>query len=216
MMKSERHDDEAPFSAKRYFAHLTIWSAGLAFVLIAGLLVIFGIRDYSVSGETADFWLVLLGAPITLAASVYLWKTAPDFTLGEPHTPRGNRMRWLLVAIVLIGIAMSLPINLADSDQGGRLLFGNGPVPSRTALIVLLMWGAALPAVTILGRRTSDEHARTANDFGMAAGYQAFYYVAPIWWMGWRGGFFSQPDVMILFVGAAIVCAAATMWKRFA
>jgi len=215
-MKSERQDDEAPFSAKRYFAHLTIWSAGLSLVLIAGLVVMFGIRDYSISGETADLWLVLLGAPITLAAFAYLWKTAPDFTLGEPQTPRGKRVRWLVWGVVLVGIATSLPINLAGSDQGGQLLFGNGPVPSRTALIVLLMWSVALPILAILGRRTADEHARTAHDAGMAAGFQTFYYAAPIWWMGWRGGFFSQPDVMILFVGAGIVCSAVTLWRRFA
>ncbi len=36
MMKSDDvRDDDTPLSVKRYFAHLILWSAGLAIVLIA-------------------------------------------------------------------------------------------------------------------------------------------------------------------------------------
>ena len=217
MMKSDHvTDDDTPFSAKRYFAHLILWSAGLAFVLIAAGVIAIAASRLPDAGDATDFWAVLIGTPITLLATYGLWRTMPDFTMGEPRTARGNRMRWLIAAIVLIGIAISLPINLADSGQGGKLLWGNGPIPQTPALIAVVMWGLSIPVVMVAGRGVADEHTRAAGDFGMMVGFQTFAYTAPMWWMGWRGGFLPQPDVMILFIVAGGLSSAANLWKRFA
>jgi hypothetical protein len=50
----------------------------------------------------------------------------------------------------------------------------------------------------------------------MMAGGLAFTFTAPVWWMGWRGGFLPEPDVMILFVAVLVVTWIANMWKRYA
>ena len=217
MMKSDHvTDDDTPFSAKRYFAHLILWSTALAFALIAAVVVVVAASRLPDAGEAFDLWAVAIGTPVTLLAAYGLWRTMPDFTMGEPHTPRGNRMRRLIAAIVFVGIAISLPINLADSGQGGKLLWGNGPMPQTPALIAVVMWSLSIPVVMVAGRRVADEHTRAAGDFGMMVGFQTFAYIAPMWWMGWRGGFLPQPDVMILFIVAGALSAGANLWKRFA
>lgn len=216
MMKSDLNDEDTPVSLPRYFAHLTLWSMCLAFVLIAAVVVAIAVPHAFGHAGGTDMWIVLLGSPIVLAGGFALWRTAPDFTMGEPRTPRGNRMRWLLVAIVVAGIAISVPIILADDGQGRISLWSNSPMPQTAALIAAGLWALTMPLLMVASRRVADEHTRAATDFGMMVGFQTFAYAAPIWWMGWRGGFLPQPDVMILFIIASVLSSGANLWKRFA
>jgi hypothetical protein len=216
MTRPEGFDDEPEFSHKRYWTHLVLWSVGLSFALMGGVIAFIGARNYLEDQSSGDLWAALIAAPLTLVAGWYLVKTAPDFTMGEPHTPRGNRARWLLIALVIVGIATSIPILTADPELKGRAPWSNSPLPFVPAMIACAIWGIALPILTLLGRKTADEHTLAGHDFGMMVGGQVFTLVAPVWWMGWRGGFFPEPDVMILFVFVLVLTWTANMWKRYA
>ncbi|MEM1195549.1 MAG: hypothetical protein AAGH57_05550 [Pseudomonadota bacterium] len=206
-------DDDA-FDAKAYFLHLIGWSVLLALALLAlCVAIIAGIRF---TEAPKDDYLVMMavGLPISLIGSYFLWRWMPDFTMGEPQTPRGKRVRWILIGCGVLGGLSSVP--LIDLDQGGTLLFGNGPVPPLSALITGAMWTLIMPVFMIGYRLNSDEVTREANNFGFSVGFQAFAYIAPLWWLGWRGGFLPQPDVMVLFLGGLVVATIAHLWKRLA
>ncbi|MEM9312744.1 MAG: hypothetical protein AAGA34_14985 [Pseudomonadota bacterium] len=216
MTKPDRQTDEDAFDVKRYFRHLIGWSVLLSFALIGGVLVFFAVRQFLTSGGTPNLLIALIGTPLMVLTGYYLYRTMPDFTMGEPNTKRGNQSRSIMVAVVLVGLAIGFPIITADSEQGGALLWSNGPIPATAALAALLIWAAALPILHFAGRHYGDEHTVGVHDFSMMVAGSLFYYLAPIWWIGWRGGFFPQPDVMVLFVIALIAATVANYWKRFA
>ncbi|GAB5347621.1 hypothetical protein [Alteriqipengyuania sp. 357] len=204
---------EDEFSPKRYWFHLALWSLALIIPLTAIVVVVVAIRSYLDEGAVGDLWTALIAGVIFAVVAYPLWKTAPDFTMGEPHTPRGNRVRWQIAAIVIVGIAASVPIT--TTDPGGDALWSNSPLPPVRALIACILWGIAMPVLILFGRRNADEHARASHDFAMMVGGQVFTLVTPIWWIGWRGGFLPEPDAMQLFVAFLAIVLIANMWKLY-
>lgn len=214
MTKPDLETVEDTFDAKRYWLHLLEWSVLLSFVAIALIVTFVAAQHLAGGGSTADIVMIAVGAPITLIGGYYLWRKMPDFTMGEPQTARGKRVRWLLVAVIAVGLAIAFPIIFADDGDNGATLFGNGQMPLIPAMIAVAIWTLATPILIFVGRRNSDEHAIAVHDFGMMVGFQVFAYAAPIWWMCWRAGVLPQPDVMILFVVTGIIVNITIIWKR--
>ncbi|MEL7318741.1 MAG: hypothetical protein AAFN04_08895 [Pseudomonadota bacterium] len=212
MTKPDTIEAEEDFSPKRYWTHLIIWFVCLAFPLIGVAVIGYAAGYYSKTQNVTDLWIMLIGVPLVLVSGYFLWRTMPDFTMGEPDTARGRRTKWTTLGAGFLGGLTTIP--LIDFDNGGTLLFSNGSVGSIQALFAMGMWAIILPVFIIIHRRNADEVAREANDFGFMVGFQTFSILAPVWWMGWRGGFLPQPDVMILFVTVLIIACAAIIWRR--
>ncbi|MGB3165346.1 MAG: hypothetical protein WBA68_01060 [Alteraurantiacibacter sp.] len=208
-------DDDAPPSMAKTMAHAMVWAAPLTFFLIAIVVaVVWTVR--TIGGNPPEDWWALPLAIVTAAGLAYpLWRWRPDFTLGEPMTPRGKRMRWFLVGLVVFGAIVAMPLILADGPDGERLsLFSNGPVPQWAAAAMLVLWLVFMPALALYGRRQSDDFAKAVGEFSSMVGFQFFATVTPAWWMGWRGGFLPEPQVMVIFVATLVVVNVATVWKR--
>ena len=214
-MSMNAETQESEFSLKRYYLRLVLWSLALIIPLTALVVVVVAIRSYLDEGAVGDLWTALIAFSIVAVAAYPFWKTAPDFTMGEPHTPRGNRVRWMLVALVVVGIATSIPISAGAPELGARALWSNAPLPTVPALIACMLWGLAMPVLILSGRRNSDEHARASHDFAMMVGGQVFTYVTPIWWMGWRGGFLPEPEAMQLFLAVLVIVWCVNMWRSY-
>ena len=213
-MKIENHRNDEDFSHSRYWLTLIVWSVGFALTLVAILLACFKADDYMAGGGAGDLAIAIAAAAATIGAGFALWRWRPDFTMGEPDTPRGRRMRWVLIGSGLIGAAATWPISAASSQMDGNPLFGNEPVPSWAAAGALAVWAIAMPFLIVAARRNMDEVARNAQEFSMSIAFQVFGYAAPIWWLGWRGGFLPRPDVMILFIATGLVAIVANLKKR--
>ncbi|MCB2065069.1 MAG: hypothetical protein KDE15_00345 [Erythrobacter sp.] len=208
--------DDAPPSQLRYWGHILGWSVLLTFALM-GLIVpaIAAAHLASGQGSSDDWWMIGIGLPLAAILAVPLKRWMPDFTQGEPDTPRGRKMRSVVGMLVVLGVLVAAPLIIADSATGQSLtLFGNGPVPALAAGAMIAIWGLAVPVMMVISRRTSDEVARGAAEFGALVGFQTFGWLAPIWWMGWRGGLLPEPQVMILFAITMIVATLANQWKR--
>jgi len=201
--------------ARSYWTHLLVWSVVFTFVLLAAGLSDTWIYRAASGGEVVAFALAI-ALIVAVAGGYAALQTSPDWTMGEPKTPRSKRIRWLIAALVLVGLAVALLVITGDPEPGGKILWRNGPVPQTSALLAVSIWVLAMPLIIVAGYTTADEHANEAQVSGMAVGFQAFAYAAPIWWMGWRGGFFPQPDVMILFIATGGVSTVANLLKRYA
>ena len=212
MTKPDTIDTQEEFSPKRYWTHLIIWSACLTFPLIGIGVIGYAAGYYSETQNPTDLWTMLIGIPLVLVSGYFLWRTMPDFTMGEPDTARGRRIKWTTLGAGALGGLTTIP--LIDFENGGTFLFSNGSVPTTQAMFAMAMWAVILPVFIVIHRRNADEVAREANDFGFMVGFQSFSVIAPVWWMGWRGGFLTQPDVMILFVSVLIIACLAIIWRR--
>jgi len=205
---------DGDFSPIRYWSTIMLWSLGVGLALVPAVLAALKLDDYLAGGGTGDLAIAMVAAIALSAAAFALWRWRPDFWMGEPDTPRGRRMRRLGLACGLVGVIVTVPLSAASNRTDEILLFGNGPVPPVAAAIALAIWALSLPALIVLGRRNMDEVASKAHEFGMSIGFQVFAYAAPIWWMGWRGGFFPQPDLMIMFVATLAVATIVSIWRR--
>ena len=208
-------DDDAPPSMAKTMVHSMLWAVPFSFFLLGVILsVLWTVR--LIGGNPPDEWWSLPVAIILAVGLAYpLWRWRPDFTMGEPMTPRGKRVRWFLAGLVLFGAIVSLPLIMADGPDGERIsLYGNGPVPAWAATAMVAMWLVVMPALAIFGRRNSDDFGRTTADWASMVGFQFFAIVTPAWWMGWRGGFLPEPEAMLIFVAALVVMTIANTWKR--
>lgn len=215
MTSPDSHEIEQPFSHKKYWAQLIGWSVLLTFVLIGGLLAFAALGNFfEDGGDQSDLVFLFVGSPLVLVGGYFTWKWLPDFTMGEPYTARGIRVRWMSAAVVLVGIVIAIPIVSSSPEDSLLTLYSNGPMPFAPAMLAIAVWAVAMPFLIIFGRRNADEHALQASDYGMMVGFQIFYYAAPIWWMGWRAGVLPAPDVMILFIFIGLISSAVILWKR--
>ncbi|UOR14918.1 hypothetical protein [Qipengyuania aquimaris] len=214
--KDEMFEDEKPFHMGRYFAHVIGWSILMSFLLIGLIFVWAGGKDIVTGEATQSDWIfTAIGILMTPPVCWALWRYMPDFTMGEPKTPRGNRIRWILGAVIVIGVAISFPLINRDGPDGEPLhLFSNSPLPTDAVWPMIALWAIAIPIIAYIARRNSDDYTLAANDFGFMLGGYLFYFTAPLWWIGWRGGLLPQPDVMIIFIASFVVINFGNLWKR--
>lgn len=214
MTRTDNTLNDEPFSQKRYWLHLIGWSAILALALIAMALAGASGAALFKGGDTTDLLVFLVALPIFAGLAYFLWRWLPDFTMGEPNTKRGNRLRLLVLGVGLAGVAVTFPLLYASGSSDVWVLYSNSTLPTVPAMIAVAIWALSMPVLILFGRRNADEHALASGDFGMALGFIFFVYTTPIWWMSWRAGLLPEPDAMILFVGALVVSTAANLWKR--
>ena len=212
MTKPDIRDEGVVPGSARYWRNLVLWSLGLGIFLPLLILPVSLARK---AGTALD-WLLIAGLAIAaVIAAVVLWRTAPDFTLGEPRTARGNRMRMIIWSVVIIGPLLTFPIIYYRGTDGARFeLFSNGTLPGQVVWPMIALWSIFIPLLGYFTRRNADDFTLAANDFGFMAGGYMFYFVAPVWWLAWRGGLAPRPDVMILFVAMLVVVNVANLWKR--
>lgn len=216
MPRTDSAPDDGQFPMGRYWVHLMAWSLVLGLVLSGLTATLVAINRLIRGTPEGHEWMLAAGGIGVAAVLAWpLWKYRPDFTMGEPRTPRGNRMRLILVAVAILGPAMAFPLIAHIGPDGSPLnLFANTPLPARAVWPMLAIWAVGIPALIFFMRRNLDDFTRAANDFGFMVGGQLFYFAAPLWWLGWRGGLLPRPDVMILFVATLIAVNFANLWKR--
>ena len=144
--KDEMFEEEKPFHMGRYFAHVIGWSSLLSFLLV-GLIFLWASGKDILTGEAtqSDWFFTAIGIVMIPPLGWALWKYLPDFTMGEPKTPRGNRMRWILGAVGVLGGVISFPLINRDGPDGEQLhLFSNGSLPSDVVWPMMVMWAIAM------------------------------------------------------------------------
>ena len=213
--KADMIDDDAPPSMAKTMFHVIWWSVLLSFALIASVVSVMWIARILQGDPPDDWWALPVALLVAGILSPLLWRWRPDFTMGEPMTPRGKRLRWFMVGLVVLGAVTAMPLILADGPDGERLsLFGNGSVPVWTALSMMALWLIGIPLLSAYGRRNADDFAKATGDWASMIGFAFFTLVTPVWWMDWRGGMLPEPDAMLIFIAALVVSTSANLWKR--
>ncbi|RJY08514.1 hypothetical protein [Aurantiacibacter aquimixticola] len=201
----------------RYSAHIAGWSLLLSGWIISLIFALVGSRRLLRGKESVftDATLLVIGVIGTLVLGYLCWRWRPDFTMGEPKTPRGNRMRLVLVVVVLVGVATAILGYRSDAASSDPyFLFSNSPLPVSFGLPIILIFAMVLPPLAVFSRRNVDDFGRCAHDFGLMIGMSVFMWAAPIWWLAWRIDYAPRPDAMILYVVTSAIAVGATLWKR--
>lgn len=161
-------------------------------------------------------------APVILAALVLaggaLWlliRTVPRLLKTDyPLSPRTGKARSMLYLSMAIGAVLGAVISFGSLGDDPRTLW-SGPIAPGIALFAIAVWIIAVPLMSWRWWRNIDEHEALAYKDGALAGIYAYSFVAPSWWMGWRGGFLPEPQEMITFLVVIAVWGLVWAFRRY-
>ncbi len=112
--------------------------------------------------------------------------------------PSTRRARSILFLSMLVGAAIGILLTIGGIDKG-PIELTTGPIPPVVAAIVIAIWLIAMPWLSWIWWRNVDEVEAEAYKIGALWGIYAYAFIAPAWWIGWRGGFLPEPQEMITF-----------------
>jgi len=132
---------------------------------------------------------------------------------GEDPLTRQERLnRNVSVASGVVGFALVVAMSLAD---GGKGAFSNDPLPPAAAILLILVTGVLVPAISLYWHRIIDEQEADATKTGALGALYVFAIGAPVWWLAWRGGFVPPPDGFIIYFATLTVVGAVWLWKKY-
>ena len=206
-------DDEHPRFRKVLLSALMgtiiLFSAGA----VAGATI--AMLEGSANGAKAPIMVVV--ALMALAAAGYgLVRLKPWAGTGEPISPKTRKANNLLMlsgAIgAVIGGALAIGTIRMDNPFG---VFSNGALSPAIVIPILVVWLVLVPLISLQWHRNVDEHEANAYQFGALAAVYLYAFLAPAWWLAWRGGLVPEPDTMIVYVVVLAVWSVGWFWRRY-
>lgn len=107
---------------------------------------------------------------------------------------------------------------LVADQPGGRGLFetlASGALSAGFAIGASLLWTIGLAIGMILYHRSIDDHEERAWLWAGVAGWYAFIFPAPVWWVLHRAGLAPPADAMLLFFLSLMVNCIVYLWLKF-
>lgn len=132
-----------------------------------------------------------------------------------PPTSQERLNRNLLIASGAVGIVVAVALSLAQGGAAESGLLSNEPLPPVPALLLVLVTGLIVPAISLYWQRIIDEQEAEATKVGALFGIYIYGIGAPVWWIAWRGGFVPPPDGFIIYFVTMTVVSAVWLWKKY-
>jgi hypothetical protein len=200
-----------------------IWMmlAGLGIVMTGGAVVGY-FSEMSSSGEDPLSARGIIALAIFIAVigglAYAIWRNAHKIRAsGEPLSRREKLNNWILVGSGLLGgiIAMILSMSGTASDQNPDV-FSSAPISTTVALPLAFTVGVLLPLLSwYWHKKVVDEQEEAAYRTGTLFAMYAFWTVAPVWWLLWRGGMLPAPDGVALYLMTIFVALTIWFWKKY-
>lgn len=186
---------------------------GLLAVISLGALAGFiaSAVDHGLRHSPAGY-LVLAAIVAVLVGSIWVTIRAVKALRPGPASPRTTKARKMLYLSMGLGAIVGLVLQLGS--PGGEINL-EGPLPPTVALLAIVALLVGVPLVSWNWWRNIDEHEAQAYKDGALVGIYAYSAITPIWWFGWRGGFFPEPHAMIIFLVVTAVWGLGWAYRRY-
>ena len=160
--------------------------------------------------------LRLVGALFAVAACVWgVLRLKPWARSGEPVAERTRKANKLLLLASGLGGVLGAVLAIGAFRTGDPFAFlSNGPMPLAVVIPAIGIWLIAM-LLSLQWHRSIDEHEARAYEFGGLAGLYLYSFLAPAWWLAWRGGLAPAPDTMAIFLAVMTVWSVVWFWRRF-
>ena len=134
----------------------------------------------------------------------------------RPMSPRRKKYWLSLGAAGVIGGIIG-GWTVADQPAGRNALemASTGSLSESFAIGAALFWTLGLALCMILYHRAIDDHEERAWLWAGLAGWYAFIFPAPVWWVLHRAGLAPPADAMLLFLLSMVVNAVVYLWLKF-
>lgn len=215
-------DIEDEIIASRFWRWLRIVGLSLAAVFLTGVAGGFIAAHVESGGDVGLFMVAFLAADALLLAAC-VWLILRDLrrpTGEEPLTKKERLNRNILIGSGAIGGSIGVLVVLASLTSGQEIapdtVFSSAPLPAGVALVVVLVLGLVVPALSIYWHRSAvDEQEADAYKTGALWGMYVFMIGAPLWWFAWRGGFAPEPNGIAIYFATVLTVGLIWMWKKY-
>lgn len=131
-------------------------------------------------------------------------------------SPRRKRYRLALgIAAVIGGIVGGWQVADQPADRNAAALAFSGSLSPTFAIGASLLWVIGLAISMVIYHRAVDDHEERAWLWAGLAGWYAFIFPAPVWWVLHRADLAPPVDAMILFALSMVVNAIVWLWLKF-
>lgn len=213
----EPADDSPPSPLWRWLkiagaSTLVIFMIGVAAGFTAGHLE-------GEAGFGARFAAILAVIILILLGSLWLLVRVARRPPGEaPLTAKERLNRNILIGCGALGLLMSLLITF--SEAGGLIadgdIFADGPLPRGVAILLVLVTGLLVPALSIYWHRSAvDEQEEAAYKTGALWAVYVYMTLTPAWWFAARGGFAPPVDGKIIYFLTVATLGLIWVWKKY-
>lgn len=164
--------------------------------------------------------IVVLGVLVTiiLVLAFAIWKLFQRVQQSGERIPAREKLNYrILIGCGMLGGFIGLTLAFADmtGDNDGNI-FGGGPLSPFIAILLSVAVGVVLPAITFYWHKNViDEQEEAAYRAGALIAIYAFWFVAPVWWLLWRGGMLPAPDGVALYLMTTFVALVVWFWKKY-
>ena len=189
-------------------------------IIMASTLLLGGFSGYNQAtvdhgGSPLAGWVGPLVA-MSLAAigfTAYFRRYAPTIRRWSPR----KRRYWLALAFCAMIGGIIGGLLVADQPAGGSSIdmMSDGPLSAGFAIGAALTWIVGLTIGMIAYHRSIDDHEERAWLWACVAGWYAFVFPAPAWWVLHRADLAPSVDVAVLFSFSLIVNALVWLWLKF-
>jgi Kef-type K+ transport system membrane component KefB len=192
--------------------------AGLGIVMTAGAIAGF-LAEHQTNGGSA-LSVTAISALTTFAAIIIclayaIWRNARMLKLsGELMTRRDKLYNRILAACAVSGGLIGLVLVISgDLSTQNPDMFSSDPISPAAAIGLAFLIGILLPLLSWYWHmRVIDEQEAQAYRSGALMAMYAFWFIAPIWWLLWRGGFVAEPNGIALYLMTTFI--ALIVWFR--
>jgi hypothetical protein len=157
--------------------------------------------------------LVAAFALLTLAAFWFAWVSVRRYYReNSPLTPRARRATMSAVIACGFGLIVGAWMSFAGDAPDQPFDIAQGPLPSAVAASLIGVIVLILAPLTWFWHRNIDEHEEQSYRTGALLALYFYSALAPIWWLGHRGGFLPEADGMAIYLATMAVWGA--VWFR--
>ncbi|MFN6936226.1 MAG: hypothetical protein ACK4NZ_13880 [Tsuneonella sp.] len=158
-------------------------------------------------------YLAFFGILAVLVGSTWLAIRAVKALRAGPASPRTTKARKMLYLSMALGGVVGVVLQLGDTSSNAMI---EGPLPPAIAVFAIAALLIGVPLVSWNWWRNIDEHEAQSYKDGALVGIYTYSAITPIWWFGWRGGFFPEPHAMIIFLIVTAVWGLTWAYRRYA
>ena len=199
---------------------LWISLCGLGIIMILGAITGFLSAHMSEGGgplNISGYAVLAALMSVTLLLAFVIWKLFRQMKRSEQKVPQREKVynRFLIGSFTfggITGLVLALTGSFDETEAG---LISNDAMSPTLAIILSIAIGVIAPAITLYWHKHAvDEQEEAAYRFGALIAMYALWFIAPVWWLLWRGGMLPAVNGITLYFMTFFAATAAWFWKK--
>lgn len=194
---------------------------GFGIVLLSGVITGFLSASMEEGGSALkmlDYAILATLISVTFLLAFIIWKLFQRMKSSNEKMPQREKVyNRFLIGSFLFGGVTGIVLALSGSfDSTEASLISNNAISPMLAIILSISIGIIVPAITFYWHKNVvDEQEEAAYRLGALIAMYAFWFIAPVWWLLWRGGMLPEVSGIILYFITMFVALIVWFWKKF-